>query len=125
MDNDSMFSVRLAQSRRDKGLTQRELAEKSGLSHRIVAHYETHVAQPQIEKVEKLAAVLSVSVGYLLGLEPSGKNQSTGLLDGVDMRTIKKIQRLLMLNATDRSTVYRLIDALLQKSEYSGKNQNP
>ena len=60
-------SVRLKAARKSAGLTQVELAERSGTSQRLVSSLETGFRSGSIETYSKLARVLGVSVSYLLG----------------------------------------------------------
>ncbi|MBF0547367.1 MAG: helix-turn-helix transcriptional regulator [Candidatus Riflebacteria bacterium] len=60
------FPERLAQIRKEKGLTQQELAEKSGVSVIQIRRYETAAAQPTMELIRKLAITLGVSADLLV-----------------------------------------------------------
>ena len=108
------FSNNLTRVRKEKGLSQRELSKMSGISQRMIAHYEKHVSYPPIDKVEMLANTLKVDAAELLGL----KSVNYEINDEFDVRTIKRFRKLLNLNAYDRSAVYKMIDLLLQKPEY-------
>lgn len=48
--------------RKEKGLTQKELGEKLGVSASMIGQYETSVRKPKYETVEKIAAVLGVHI---------------------------------------------------------------
>lgn len=63
---DMGFPERLAALRKDKGLSQKALAERIGLS-KIQAHrYESGASQPTLEVIKKLAVALGVSADDLL-----------------------------------------------------------
>lgn len=64
-----MFKERLKEARQMNGISQRELARKVFLSQQTIGKYETGVATPSPEMVKKMAAVLGVSVGWLLEAE--------------------------------------------------------
>lgn len=64
------FAERLSAIRKARGVTQRELAKSAGVSHRIVAGYETVVKNPTPEIVVRLANVLRVSTDELMGHKP-------------------------------------------------------
>jgi transcriptional regulator with XRE-family HTH domain len=49
------------------GLTQQELADKSGLTQTTVARVERDAVQPEVSTLRKLAEALDVSIGKLLG----------------------------------------------------------
>lgn len=61
------LSSRLHECRLSKGLSQQELAVKSGISLRSVQNYEAGESLPQPAKLRKLCATLEVPVGFLLG----------------------------------------------------------
>ena len=60
------FGARLAQWRKERGLTQLALAEKAELHVVQVRRYETEVSQPSLEAIRKLALALSISTDALL-----------------------------------------------------------
>lgn len=55
--------------RKERGLTQKALAEKLHVSDKSVSKWETGIHFPDIAIMEELAAVLEISVIELLGLE--------------------------------------------------------
>lgn len=61
------FSERLKKIREQKGLTQEQLAQRSGLSRRMIQKYESGVARPRYDASEKIASALDVPVSELLG----------------------------------------------------------
>lgn len=54
---------RLAQVRRDKGLTQEQLAENSGLDRVAIANIETGLRRPTVTTMYRLARGMGVQVG--------------------------------------------------------------
>lgn len=61
------FSERLKKIREQKGLTQEQLAQRSGISRRMIQKYESGVARPRFDASEKIAAALEMPVSELLG----------------------------------------------------------
>ena len=61
------FSERLKAIREDKGLTQQELSNRSGVSLRTTQNYESGAYSPRFGAVDKLAEALEVSAPELLG----------------------------------------------------------
>ena len=55
--------------RKQKDLTQRELAEKLGLSNSSIANYETGLRLPDRKTEEKIAEFFGVTIAYLRGEE--------------------------------------------------------
>lgn len=60
------FAAFLAELRKEKGLTQRQLAEQLSVSDKAVSKWETAVSMPDVSLLLPLAEVLGVSVTELL-----------------------------------------------------------
>ena len=61
------FGQRLARLRREKGLTQEEIAEKIGISPQAVSKWENDVSSPDISIIISLSEILDVTTDELLG----------------------------------------------------------
>lgn len=61
------FSERLRDLRKEKKMTQEELAKLTGITCRQIQKYEGGVSRPRMEQAEKIAEVLNTSVDSLLG----------------------------------------------------------
>ena len=61
------FNERLRRAREARGLSQLDLAKKTGLQPAAISHFETGQRSPSFENLRKLADALSLSVDYLLG----------------------------------------------------------
>ena len=59
----------LKELRKEKGLTQRELAQKLNLTQATICDWEVSKVEPSIEWLVKLADFFEVSVDYLIGRE--------------------------------------------------------
>ena len=53
--------------REKKGMSQRELAEKLGVSTMAISNYELGKRNPDIDTILKIARIFDVSVAYLIG----------------------------------------------------------
>lgn len=62
-----MFPERLKQLRKEKGMTQIELAQSLGVSSGTVAMWETGKRKPQFETLNKLCDLFDRSLSYLVG----------------------------------------------------------
>ncbi len=62
-----VFEERLKEQRRLYALTQREMAERLGISQPSYIRYENGSAEPSQENLVKIADIFDVSVDYLLG----------------------------------------------------------
>ena len=61
------FGEMLAELRNDRGITQKELADKLFVSAGTISNYENGVHFPDIEKLIALADYFHVTTDYLLG----------------------------------------------------------
>ena len=60
------FGMRLYNARRNKGLTQEELARKARCNVHTVNRYERDLINPSLFIVADLAKILEVSIDYLV-----------------------------------------------------------
>lgn len=65
------FGTRLKSLRTQMGLTQKQLAERLGVTKSVVSYYELQERYPSPEILGKLARIFHVSTDYLLGVEMS------------------------------------------------------
>ncbi len=70
MENKETLGKRIAMLRKEKGLTQEQLAEKVGVSAQAVSKWENDVSCPDITLLPLLADLFDVSVDELLGVKP-------------------------------------------------------
>ncbi|VAW42603.1 Transcriptional regulator, Xre family [hydrothermal vent metagenome] len=76
--NDSVFKLRLQQTRKLRELSQDELANKAELPSTTISHFESGKRKPSFDNLRKLADALEVSIDYLMGrTNKLSGNQST------------------------------------------------
>lgn len=61
------FGDRLFRLRVEKGYTQMQLAEKSGIQQGMISAYESNVVQPTVKRIEWFCKALGVTATELLG----------------------------------------------------------
>lgn len=64
--------------RKEKGMTQRDLAEKLNVSDKAVSKWERNVACPDIQNIPKLAEILGISVDELVNAQPKEQTGHRG-----------------------------------------------
>ncbi|MGO9409585.1 MAG: helix-turn-helix domain-containing protein [Spirochaetia bacterium] len=84
---------RLSRLRKERGLTQKELAEKIGVGPTIISDYETGRLMFNGEMVARLAIALSVSADTILGLKQT-TTQTEATPSVRILRRLKKISTL-------------------------------
>lgn len=92
------FGNRLKQARKEKHMTQKELAKRLGLEQSAISNYEKSFRTPPMQSILDIAEALKVSVSYLLGetlegnRENLGKPQDSGTSDDVADLDLTDIQ---------------------------------
>ena len=107
----SDFGQRLALLRKQRNLTQVQLAEAIGSTQRAISYYETEGAYPPAPVVADLAAALRVTADELLGRKSSAK-QIKREPDAETKRMWKKFEQVRALPERDQRAVIRLINSL-------------
>lgn len=118
--NKSTFSRNLIRLRKKRGLSQKELAELTGLSQRMIVYYECESGNPPIDKIEKIAKALKAEPNDLL-LEKNSNISNKEEFTDINTKTLKRIKQILSLSAEDRHLVYSYVDSLLMKSKEKNK----
>lgn len=62
-----IIAKRIKELRKEKGITQVELAKAIGISQAIVSQYENSIYEPTASIIVKLADYFGVCTDYLLG----------------------------------------------------------
>ncbi|MBE7099988.1 MAG: helix-turn-helix transcriptional regulator [Clostridiales bacterium] len=62
------FGVRLKELRKEKGLSQKALAQQLGYNQSMICFWENGVNEPTESAIRKTAIFFNVSADYLLGL---------------------------------------------------------
>ena len=68
----SAFSSQLRRLRKERGLTQEQLAVQLYVTRQTISNWENDRAQPDYEMLSAIAAVLETPLSVLLGEEPAG-----------------------------------------------------
>ncbi|MBU2019066.1 MAG: helix-turn-helix transcriptional regulator [Bacteroidetes bacterium] len=101
------FEKRLAELRKEKKLSQNDLAQKAGIHANILGRYERGEAKPSIDVAMKLAEALEVSLDFLVGKEDIQ----------VDQGIISKILSIQKLPNQDREHILFTLDAMLRDAK--------
>ena len=75
------FGENLRKLRTERGLTQKELGDRVGLSKAAVSKYENSLGYPSLDMLIKIAAFFGVSTDYLLGAASKKTLDLSGLTD--------------------------------------------
>ena len=107
------FAARLRKLRRDKGLTQRELAGLVGCETVLISRYERAEGLPKFDTLVTLADVLRVSTDELaLGRAPSDPPKEPPIHN---VLLLERFRELETLPREDQTMVIHLVDAVIAK----------
>ena len=102
---------RLARLRKDRGLTQVELAEKLSVTQSFVSQCERDELRLNSEIIVELTKILRVSADELLGLKPVEKT------NGVQSRRLwQRLKKIDGLPKRDQQALLRTIDAYIDRA---------
>lgn len=107
------FGERLAEIRKSKNLTQRDFARVTGISNRMIAHYETKGSNIPLKKLTIMAKALNINIDELIGTkeiklnEPAKKNT----------RLLNKLKEIETLPKAKQKAIFQTINAFLKTNE--------
>ena len=108
----STFGKKLAECRKVKSLSQKELAKIFKTSHTTIGKYERDEMIPSIEVAKKLARILDTTVGYLLG-----ETEKADLFK--DPKMLKRLQDILNLPQKEKESILMTIDHFIKAAKIS------
>lgn len=102
------FPSRLRTAREYRGLTQGELAQKTGMQPSAISHFETGARKPSFDNLRILGDTLDVTTDYLLGRVEEFK-----ALAGAD----RMHRHYDSLTSSDRKMADELIEMLAKRAK--------
>ena len=84
---------RIAQKRKEQGLSQEALGDQLGVSRQSIYKWESGSALPEVEKLIALSKLFGVSVGWLLGVEEDAAPEAapSGELTETQLKMVEEI----------------------------------
>ena len=76
--NKQTFGTLIATMRKERGMTQLELAEKMGVTDKAVSKWERDLSFPDVNTLPKLAEIFDVTVDELMQTKKEAKENVTG-----------------------------------------------
>ena len=108
----TIFGRKLAELRKEKHLTQPELAEKVGMTRQMISYLEIRAENPTIEQIRKFAEFFGVSADEFIFDDFSSNKHP-----GKKSRFEKQIKALRNLPQAQKKLVCDMIDAALKTNE--------
>lgn len=110
------FGQRLKDLRRQKNLSQQQVADLMGMHFTNISRYERGLAKPNSTTLRKLAEILAVSSGYLI----EGSIEDGARARFEDHELLLQFQKVQSLPEEDKITVKRLLDAFIFQRNVQG-----
>lgn len=101
------FGKRLTALRKDKGVSQTDLAKQLGIHKNVLGRYERNEAKPSIEIATRIAELLGTSLDYLAGTTESPLDESI----------VQKVQSIQMLPDEEKERILFTLDALIRDAK--------
>jgi transcriptional regulator with XRE-family HTH domain len=104
--------ARIARLRKERGLTQVELATTVDSIQVVISDYERGKLRPNPEMIVAIAGALGVTTDELLGAKPSkAKDEALG-----NRRLLRRLRQIDRLPRRDQDALLRTIDAFLDRA---------
>ena len=101
---DMSFGQRLVELRREKKISQTELAQQLDLHKNVLGRYERDQAKPSIDVAARIAKYLGVSLDYLSG----------NVEADIDEDLVNRVLSIQSLPKDEKELITRTIDALVR-----------
>ena len=105
-----IFANKLKKLRKERGLSQTDLAQRCNLNLSDISRYERGTVSPTLENFVKIAQALEVSSDTLLFEEGNNSNAPPR-----NLKLLDRLQEIDSLDKHDQDAVLRLIDAMIAK----------
>ena len=102
---DKVFVNRIAEVRKERGLSQAALGEIIESSGDMIGRYERGIIFPSIEVIMNLAEVLNVSIDYLVC--------KTSV--DIDKKMSSRLEKIGAMPEEEKDIIYRVVDSLLRE----------
>jgi len=101
------FGSRILQARKNKGLSQEDLASQLGTKGPAIGRYERDEMKPSIDVAAKIASILDVSLDWLVGHTDME----------LDSKMLERIQEVTQMKDKDREHVFAMLDAFIKQTK--------
>ncbi|WP_209329137.1 helix-turn-helix domain-containing protein [Lunatimonas salinarum] len=99
------ITVIISNLRKEKGWSQSDLANESGVSREMISKYERGLAIPSVDAAKKIADAFGVSLDYLVG---------EGINASFDKTTLKRLQEIQNMKPDFRVHLFSVIDSVIR-----------
>ncbi len=119
----------ISENRKEKGMTQSELANKMNVTDKAVSKWERNISCPDINSINKLANILGISVEELISSKIEKANTYNNIFDiillGVALAMGISVLVTLILNEIEMKDAILMISlGIIALSIYLFKSEN-
>ena len=107
----STFGKRMSNLRKERKMTQDELAKLLSTSISVIGRYERDEMTPSVEVAKKISNFLNTSVGYLLG----ETNKSDLFKDPVMLERLNELENM---ESEDKSHILHVLDGFIKSVKF-------
>ena len=99
------IAITITNLRKEKGWSQTDLADKSGVSREMIGKYERGAAVPSVDAAKKIADAFDVSLDYLV---------DEGINAAFDKKTVSRLQEIQSMDSKSKDNLFNIIDAVIR-----------
>lgn len=110
------LAKKIVQLRKERNLTQKELASMVGVHFSHMSRYERGISLPSIEVVRKLAQMFHVSADFLL----FDDSQAMVRANIADQELLQQFERLSRMSEREKTAVKTVLEAVILKHHIEG-----
>ena len=108
------MGARISQARKEKGLTQQQVADQLGIAQQTYAHYEVGNARVPASTPPLLGQMFGLTPNDLMGQSVSSRKAKPGPMSRLD----QQIERIRQLPRTKQNFVVELLDAVIAQASH-------
>lgn len=97
--------------RKEKNLSQGDLADKIGVSRDAIGKYERGDIMPTADKAKKIAGILGVSLDFLMNDKPEQEKTN------IDNDMLNRMQEVQKLPENEKDKIVSIIDAFIRDTK--------
>ena len=112
---DESLGQRLARLRRERGLTQKQIAERTGLIQELVSNYETDKLRLNADMILRFAEVFEVSADELL----RGSKSTITAKKQPSIKLVRRMEQIEALPLYEQRALLTTIDKFLAAAQSS------
>ncbi len=106
------FAEKLTRFRKERGLTQQEMAQKIGMGIAQIKRYEGGKSSPTLEAIKNIAKTLGTSTDELI-FDENERIPNTRI---IDKKLLEQFESISMMDSHDQYAIKTILDGMIIKS---------